>query len=279
MTNQGFYERNRALKIIVTETILLHLSSVTLIELLGISLIAGMGITTVGPGGILLTIALYSVTGLSPAAVAGTSIVTHLATGMAGTAVYLYSGQLRHPPTRRLALLLALAAIAGTPLGVFANGHISHRGFGILLGMFAAAIGGLVWHRQRAPRSESDEEHRTTNLTAAVLIGTAVPAAAAMFGLGGPMMTVPLLVAVHVPILPAVAAAQVQSLMIAVVGTLGYGAERVIDWPMALFVGIPEMAGVLIGWRIAHRVPTYRLRYALAAVLIALAPCLALRAG
>lgn len=60
-------------------------------------------------------------------------------------------------------------------------------------------------------------------------------------------------------------------------GSLGYAARGSIDWPLALVVGVPELVGVLAGWRIAHSVPTHRLRYALAAALIALAPYLALR--
>lgn len=88
----------------MTHTAITTLSSLKLFELIAISLIAGMGIATVGPGGVLMTIGLYSVPGLSPSTVAGTSIVTHLATGIVGSAAYLRSGQLRHPPTRRLAM-------------------------------------------------------------------------------------------------------------------------------------------------------------------------------
>jgi uncharacterized membrane protein YfcA len=264
----------------MTETVLPSLHSATLLELLVISWVAGVGISTVGPGGILMTIGLYSVTVLPPASVAGTSIVTHIATGVVGTAAYLRSGQLRHPPTRQLALMLGLMATVGTPLGVFINGRVSHRWFGILLGLFAAVVGLLVWYRQVAATPEtSGTKHGVTNGAVAALIGLGVAVAAGMFGLGGPMMAVPLLVATGVPILSAVAVAQVYSLVISTVGTFGYGAHHAIDWPMAIFVGIPEMTGVLIGWWLAHRIPPSRLRYALAIVLISLAPYLAMRAS
>jgi hypothetical protein len=45
------------------------------------------------------TIALFALTGLAPAQVAGTAIVTHVATGALGTAAYTRSGQLRDPGT------------------------------------------------------------------------------------------------------------------------------------------------------------------------------------
>ena len=69
------------------------------------------------------------------------------------------------------------------------------------------------------------------------------------------MLAVPLFVALGVPVLSALAAAQVQSIVIAGVGSLGYLAAGTIDWPLAVLVGVPELAGVLLGWRIARAVP------------------------
>ena len=91
------------------------------------------------------------------------------------------------------------------------------------------------------------------------------------------MLTVPLFVALGVPVLSALAAAQVQSIVIAGVGSLGYLAAGTIDWPLAVLVGVPELAGVLLGWRIARAVPARTLKYALVTGLLALAPYLALR--
>ena len=39
-----------------------------------------------------------------------------------------------------------------------------------------------------------------------------------------------------------------------------------IAWPLVLVVGVPLLAGALVGWRIAHAVPTERLRSLLAVV-------------
>lgn len=90
------------------------------------------------------------------------------------------------------------------------------------------------------------------------------------------MLSVPLLVICGLPVLPALAAAQAQSVVIASMGTAGYLLHGSIDWPLAALVGIPELAGVLIGWRIAHAVPARQLKYALVGTLLALAPYLAL---
>jgi uncharacterized membrane protein YfcA len=204
--------------------------------------------------------------------VAGTAIVTHVATGALGTLAYRRSGQLRRPPTRRAALVLAAAALVGTPIGVLVNGAVSGPAFAVLLAAAVAATGILVLVRER--RLGPPSRHPSTAVVAAV--GTVVAAASGLFGIGGPMLSVPLLVVCGMPVLDALGAAQAQSIVIASVGTVGYAAQGAIDWPLAVVVGVPELVGVLIGWRIAHAVPTHRLRLALAAALICLAPYLAL---
>ena len=259
---------------------LFALDAASLVKLFLISLAAGIGITAIGPGGVLMTIGLYAVTALSPAAVAGTAIVTHIGTGLVGTAAYLRSGQLRQPATRRLALILSVATLAGIPLGMAVNAHVSKHGFGILLGAFTGAIGLLVWWRQRrTPPHAAEPAHHALSVPAAVAVGIGVAAASSLFGLGGPMVSVPVLVALKVPVLAALAAAQAQSVAVAGIGAAGYALRGVIDWPLAVFIAVPQITGVVVGWKVAHSVPTRQLRYALAGVLIALAPYLALRGG
>ena len=250
------------------------LSVPDLVLLAVLGLVSGIGITALGPGGVLATIALFALTGLTPAQVAGTAIVTHVATGALGTAAYTRSGQLRDPGTRRTAVLLAGAALVGTPVGVLVNTVISGRVFGLLLSVFVAGVATLVLYRQRrAPAARPPAQPRTLTVVA---LGLGVAAAAGMFGIGGPMLTVPLLVALRVPVLSALAAAQAQSVIIAGTGTVGYLTQGAVNWPLAVLVGVPELAGVLIGWAIARALPTRALTYALVAVLFGLSPYLAL---
>jgi uncharacterized protein len=55
---------------------------------------AGIGITAVRPGGVLATVGLFTLTPPSPTQVAGTALVTDIATGMLGSAAYLRSAAL-----------------------------------------------------------------------------------------------------------------------------------------------------------------------------------------
>jgi uncharacterized membrane protein YfcA len=246
-----------------------------LLVLLGVlGLLGGVGITAIGPGGVLPTIGLFALTGLTPAQVAGTAIVTHIATGALGTAAYTRSGHLRDPETRHTALTLAGTAVVATPLGVLINTLVSSRAFGVLLGVFVALIAALVWYRDRHANPDRTPTHPPVPVVAG--IGFGVAAASGTFGVGGPMLTVPLLVFLGVPVLSALAAAQAQSVIIATVGTLGYLAQDAINWPLAALIGVPELAGVLLGWAIARALPTHILKYVLIATLLALAPYLAL---
>lgn len=244
-----------------------------LVALAVLGLVAGVGITAIGPGGVLATIGLFALTGLAPDQVAGTAIATHVATGLLATAAYTRSGQLREPATRRTAAVLAATAVVGTPLGVLVNTAVSGQVFGILLGFFVAVVAGLVWYRERRAAPER-EAHPSAAVVAA--LGFGVAAVSGIFGVGGPMLTVPLLVVLGVPVLESLAASQVQSVVIAGVGTLGYLAHGAIDWPLAALVGIPELAGVLVGWALARALPTRALKVALVTSLFALAPYLAL---
>lgn len=236
---------------------------VDLVLLAVIGLAGGIGITAVGPGGVLPTIGLFALTGLSPAQVAGTAIVTHVATGALGTAAYTRSGQLREPQTRRTALILAASALVGTPLGVLAGTAVSKHVFGVVLGVVVAAAAALVWYRARFPRALLAHPPKAV----IAVVGLAVSAVAGIVGIGGPMLTVPLLAAAGLPLLQSLACAQAQSIVIAAVGTVGYLAHGSIDWPLAALIGIPELAGVLAGWKIAHALPVRALRNTLIATL------------
>lgn len=247
-----------------------------------IGLVGGIGIAALGPGGVLVTIGLFALTDLSPSEVAGTSIVTHIATGLMGTAVFLRSGQLRESVTLRASIILAVTAIVGAPAGVLLNMVIPTDAFGPLLGVFIAVVAVLVLYRDRRDkRSASTDDpprpHPRHSLTTLATVGFGVSAVSGIFGVGGPMLAVPVLLAIGVPLLPALAAAQAQSVVIASVGSIGYATLGAIDWPLALLVGVPEVVGVVIGWRIALSVPTRGLTYALVVVLLVLAPYLMLR--
>lgn len=246
------------------------------VALVVIALVGGIGITAIGPGGVLVTIGLFLLTDLSPAEIAGTAIVTHIGTGVLGSLAYLRSGQLREPATRALATILAVTAVVGTPLGALLNSRMSGEFFGVLLAVMVVGVGVsvLVRERRQPGRDEGRPAHFGTPRSQGVLGGT-IALVSGIFGLGGPMLSVPALVIGGVPILRALAAAQGQSVVVATSGTMAYLGQGAISWPLVLLTGVPQLVGVVLGWRIAHALPRRPLTYALAATLIALGPVIA----
>ncbi|GAB7011643.1 sulfite exporter TauE/SafE family protein [Halorubrum trueperi] len=238
--------------------------------LVGIAFLSGVGITTVGPGGIFVTIALYSLTGIPSGTVAGTAHATFVATGVVGSAAYLHSGELKTGDARVLVLVLSLSSAGGALIGAHANAFVPRATFGLLLGLVATVTGITIVYREKrglSPLYEVDASSRTGRVALGVL-GLALGIASGVVGVGGPVIAVPALILIGVPMLPAVAVAQVQSIFIAAFATAGYGFRGDVSVPLAVLVGLPLLAGVVVGWRVAHVVDPRRLKLALGVVLI-----------
>ncbi len=254
------------------------ISTATLALLVVISLFAGVGITAVGPGGIFVTLALVAVTDLPPAVVVGTASATFIATGLVGAVSYRRSGELASRGGRRMAAVLSLTGLAGALAGVRLNTLVDESTFAVLLGVFVSLTGVLVFYRTR--HGSTGEEYDATTIRGTLgvtAIGTFVGISGGLLGVGGPVLAVPMLVAVGVPMLVAVGIAQVQSIFVAAFATIGYVARDAVSWPLAVAIGIPELLGVVAGWKIAQSVDSERLTRVLAALLLFLGPYIALR--
>jgi len=246
-------------------------SSIFLFIALGsVALIAGIGITTVGPGGVFVTAALHGLTDLSSASVAGTASATFVATGLVGSGAYARSGELSSRLAREAAVVLSGTGTVGALLGARLNVLTGDELFGDLLSAFLIGTAGLIAYREWVG-IESGGLLGGSSFSRRVLLagaGGAVGVAGGLLGVGGPVVAVPALVGLGMPMLRALAVAQVQSVFLSLFATVGYGIVGAVDLTLALLVGLPQLAGVLLGWRLAHRVPARKLRIALAGALV-----------
>lgn len=248
-----------------------------LLLLVLIAFCSGIGITTIGPGGIFLTAALYTLTPISSGEVAGTAHATFVATGLLGSAAYLRSGELRTGESRALVVLLSVSSVVGALAGAGLNAFVSRALFGLLLGGVAMAVGGLICYREWGglePVYRIDPETRRDRVLLTVL-GFALGVCSGLVGIGGPVLAVPALVLLGVPMLGAVAVAQVQSIFIAVFATTGYLVQGSVIPSLAVVVGTPLLLGVVVGWRVAHLIDPDRLKVALGVALVLIGPVLA----
>lgn len=250
----------------------------TQIILILVALLAGVGITAIGPGGILLTIALHALTALPPPVVAGTASATFVAAGLLGSATYVRSGELASRWNRRLAGWLSASSVLGAVAGSWINSFFSRDQFGALLGLATALAGAVILAQRLWGRPQAVEEPVVRGgRVGMALLGLALGFACALLGVGGPVFAVPALVLMGVPMLSAVAVAQVQSIFIAAFATAGYAVQGAVSWRLGVLVGIPVLIGVVGGWWVARRTDPSVLKIILGVVLIAVGGYLLMR--
>ncbi|RAW43991.1 sulfite exporter TauE/SafE family protein [Halorubrum sp. 48-1-W] len=249
-----------------------------IILLVAIAFLSGIGITTIGPGGIFLTIALYSLTPVSSGTVAGTAHATFISAGLVGSAVYVHSGEMKTGEARMMALILSLSSIIGALIGTYVNSFVPRTIFGLLLGIVAMSTGITIIYRERrdlSPVYQLNVARREGQVILGVL-GFALGVISSLLGVGGPVIAVPALILIGVPMLLALAVAQVQSIIIATFATTGYLIQDNVSVPLVALVGLPLLAGVVVGWKVAHLIDPARLKTVLGIVLIVVGPYLTL---
>lgn len=244
-----------------------------------LALFAGVGISAIGPGGIFVTIALFLFAPISSAEVAGTASLTFVATGLLAAALFQRSGDFAEGFAREITVILSGLSVVGAYAGSQANLVLPDQVFGYLLAAFVAVVGVIIVYREWVGLEPTNWLHvvsavqRRSILSA---VGFGVGFLGGLLGVGGPVIAVPILVILGVPMLSALAVAQVQSIFISGFATAGYWFGDAVSIPLAVLVGIPQLIGVVVGWRIAHRVEERRLRVVLGAVLVIIAPAIAL---
>jgi uncharacterized membrane protein YfcA len=228
-----------------------------------IAVVVGMFIGAVGVGGVGLPPALAWFAGLDPHTAAGTSSFSFLFTGVAGTLMY---ARHRAMPWRMAGWLTVGAALAAAP-GALVNGLLPDRVVLLPLAVFVTAAG--VYHlvfrgrplfrgrgREDVARPQAEEGARPYRLPSprvAVLIGAVAGFCSALTGTGGPVFLIPVLLALGIPAVEAVAAGQLIQLPLVTSATAGYAAQGSVDFPLGCLIGVIAAGGVVLGARIALR--------------------------
>lgn len=259
------------------ETIVFPFGFALLVTLVLIAFVSGIGITTIGPGGIFLTIALYALTPLASSTIAGTVQIAFIATSLIGSAAYVRSGEISGENIGLTALLCG-GSVVGALFGAWLNGFLFRDLFGLLLGGLAGTTGLLIIYRERQSLTvmRSIDSKTTEGKTVYVLLGFLLGTFSGLLGVGGPVLAVPALVLIGIPMLYGVAVAQVQSVFITIFAAAGFLSQGAASLTLAAIVGVPLVAGVVVGWRIAHHANPDRLKIILGIILVIIAPYLAL---
>jgi len=224
-----------------------------LLELILLLLAAfGVGalIGAVGIGGILLIPALTAFAGLGIHEAMATALFTFAFTGITGTMLFQRRGSIDW----RVTIPLCAGAIPFAFLGAWLNSLTRPTVLALLLAaviIFAGVHTLATWRVPRDPAFHGDHWLQRALLTA---IGAVSGLGSGWTGVGGPALSVPLMMLFGFPALPSIGASQVIQIIAALSGTLGNLNFGTINFSVAAAVTLMEIAGVYVGARIAHAV-------------------------
>ena len=234
-----------------------------------VAVLVGVLIGMVGVGGVLLPPGLVALGGVTANQATATSTWAFVFTGVVGTVIYAYRGVVPWGMLARLAVGVVPAAF----LGALANARLPASL--VLLGLAALTL--FVGVQQLLPRAVHETRDRL-GTAALVAIGGFVGFGSALTGTGGPVLLVPVLLALGVAPLRAVAVSQGVQLPVVIAGSVGYLQTGLVDLRLGAVLGCLAALGVVAGAVVATRIPAEGLRRIVAVACIAAGVFLVVRA-
>jgi len=221
---------------------------------------AGLLIGAVGIGGVILVPALVYLAGQSlPAAIAA-AMCAFVVSGLVGSYAYARAGSIRWRMTAWTWLGALPCAFAGALLVNVAPARLLELAIALL-----TLATGLHVLLRRSTRSTAE---RTPGAPTLAGVGGVTGFVSALTGTGGPLVLVPILVALEVPILASIGLAQAIQLPIAAAATGGYWLSGLLDVRLGLTLAAGIALGTWFGAKAAHALPTETLRKGVAVLLV-----------
>jgi uncharacterized protein len=233
---------------------------VELIALTILGLASGLLIGCIGIGGVILVPTLVFVGEIPIQRAIPAALLAYIVSGLVATAIFAQQKSIRWSMAAWLCLAAAPAAFAGAWAVKTANPRLLEVAIGLLT-MFSG-INSL----RREKHAGAPNESVATPLL--LLIGAGTGFASSVSGTGGPLVLVPILMAMNLPVLTVIGLSQAIQLPIAIVGTFGNYLYGELDWHLGLVLALTLMIGSWQGARLAHVVSRDLLRRIVSAVLI-----------
>jgi len=241
--------------------------------LLPIAFGVGALIGAVGIGGVLLIPALTAFAALPIQTAMATALFTFTFTGIVGTWLFQRRGSIDWPVARPVLLTAVVFAF----FGAWANSIARPRALALILAgiiIFAGVYTLATWRGlQQPPFHDRPQAKRIVLLAVGAIAGFG----SGLTGVGGPALSVPLMVLLGFPALVSIGVSQVIQIVAAISGTIGNLRYGNIDFHVAAVVTAAELAGVLVGVRIAHAVDANVLRKGVAVLCLVVGAALVWR--
>lgn len=231
----------------------------------------GVLIGAVGIGGVVLAPALTLAGVMNVHQAVATSSWCFMFTGFAGTAGYLAGGEIPWPLLRRLAVGLLPGAAAGAVVNGLLPTRVVLTALTVLTLLATASM--FTPRSNRPPRPD----RRTLRPATAIATGACVGFGSALTGTGGPVLLIPVLLAMGIGLLPSVAVSQAAQFLVTSAASVGYLGTTPFDLPFASLLGVIAAAGTLCGTWLARHLDLRVLRYVVTAALAGTAVLLLIR--
>lgn len=233
----------------------------------------GTLIGAVGIGGVLLIPALVAFAGLPIQIAMATALFTFLFTGIAGSILFQRRGSIDWSVTRPL----LIGALFFSFIGAWANSRIEPKALSLLLAGVVILAGVYTLVQRRGISAPAFSGRPRARRCLLVALGSVSGFGSGLTGVGGPVLSVPLMMLCGFSPLASIASSQVIQVVAAGAGTLGNLEFGNIDFGIATQVTVIELAGVVLGTRIVHAINTEVLRSVVAVLCIAVGATLAVR--
>lgn len=234
-----------------------------------VAIVVGLLIGTVGVGGVLLIPALNLLTPLSIQASMATALFTFVFTGIVATFLFQRRGSIDWSVT----LPLCAGGATFGFVGAWANSKLDASVLTLILAVLIVLAGVYTLFTNAIARRAAFEGRPRARRNLLFAVGAVTGFGSGLTGVGGPALSVPMMVMLGFSPLATVGASQVVQILAAVSGSAGNLLHGTIDFRLAAILTGFEVVGVFIGVYVAHAVNATSLRRGVGLL------CLAVGAG
>ena len=229
--------------------------------------VVGLLVGLTGIGGILIPPFMIILFGMDTHLAMGTSMASFLPSCMLAIWVHARCGNIAWPQAVPLSAAGVVCVFLGTELKAYSPGVVLN----LVLAVLVIAVGAMAFRTAPRPADAPGRGTRLGRLSPATrlgLLGGAVGVLSGLTGAGGPVLTVPAMIAMGYLPLQAIAAGMVYALAVSTAGTVGNALHASVDFTLAALCGVGQVAGVWGGLVLARSLRAGLLRHLVGAVCV-----------
>jgi uncharacterized membrane protein YfcA len=150
-----------------------------------------------------------------------------------------------------------IGVVPGALVGAASNVALAPE---VLTAVIAVALAAAAVRALTLRGTATSSAGRDLSSWAMLAIGVAVGFGSALTGTGGPVLLIPIMLLAGGGVVMTIATSQPIQLPIALAATVAFLAYGELDWDLGLVLGLAQVAGVVVGARLGHRLPAEALR-------------------